>query len=274
MTERSEKNVLGGILGIVGGITTIVVSMILFFNIYTGIVYYNLYVRVPLHECRAVIGVFYPIFADFAIVGGTLSIIGGIGLFQRKKWGFVITLIGNILSLKSSFWPNIPAMESGYSPPYWFGVFALNLVIYFILTSVSGKIPMKRVILGLLMGMGFILSFINGIASTTRIIMRGNDFYMFSQRLSFIASICWGLATLGVLLLQKTEWAKSEWVRGVSIGAGILGSISGFVLGFGAIFVFGEPFSMFMLSPIINSVLLLIALFPRLWRKIVDVQKE
>ena len=267
MTERSEKNALGVILGIVGGIVTIVVSMILFFTIYEGIVYYNLYERVPLHECRATIGVFFPMFAAFAVIGGVLLIIGAFGFSKKKQWAFPIALIGNVVSLKSSFWPNIPVMESNYGFPWYFVVFAVNLAIYFILTRRNG-IPMKRVMLGLIMGMGFILSFINGIAATTRIIMRGNDFYMFSQRLSFTASLCWGLATLGVLLVPK-----KDWVRAISIGGGILGVISGFTLGFGAIIVFGEPFSMFMLSPFISAALLLLVLLPGLWGKIVTADE-
>ena len=79
MAERTEKNALGAILALIGGIITIGVTIFLFFTIYEGIVYYNLFVRDPPHECRATIGYFLPIFADIGIIGGTFLVIGAFG---------------------------------------------------------------------------------------------------------------------------------------------------------------------------------------------------
>ncbi|MHA2398864.1 MAG: hypothetical protein ACXADU_08230 [Promethearchaeota archaeon] len=157
-------------------------------------------------ECRLTAPFFIPAFAVVGIVGGMLWLTAGVGFFQRKGWAYSIAVIAVIITLFSSFWPNIPAMESGVVVPGpWFLIFFPNLLVYFILVGRRGKEPGTKALLGLIIGMAFILNFINGIAATTRMMNRLPDIslptpdysqafmYMLTMPTNMIASILFGL---------------------------------------------------------------------------------
>ena len=103
-------------------------------------------------------------------MGGVLFVIAGIGFLQKTNWAYAFAVLGVVISLKASFWPNIPIMEAGImAPGPWFGIFLPNLILYFALLRALGREPWKKIMLGLFGGMAFILNFINAIASTTRL---------------------------------------------------------------------------------------------------------
>jgi hypothetical protein len=128
------------------------------------------------NPCVVSAPIFFPLFADIGIVGGLLWILAGIAFLQKKKWGCTAAVFGVVFSLKASFWPNIPAMESGVVFPAWFLIFLPNLVMYFVLLRSMRNESWIKMLFGMLTGMTFILNFINGIASTTRMIEFSTDF--------------------------------------------------------------------------------------------------
>lgn len=222
--------------------------------------------------CVVTAPIFFPIFADIGILGGLLWILAGIAFLQKKKWGYTAAVIGVVFSLKSSFWPNIPAMEGGEVLPVWFLIFLPNLVMYFVLLRSMRNESWIKMLFGMFTGMAFILNFINGIASTTRMIQYSSEFdkagvFILTQRLGMTASILFGITTIGLFLAKK-----KEWVRIVGLSGAILGMVAGFPLATHSMILAikaGETFfSMFIMAPIISTLLCVVFLFPGLWKRI------
>ncbi len=228
------------------------------------------------HECASTAPYFFPIFADIGFLGGLLWILAGVAFLQNKKWGYPIAVVGVVVSLKASFWPNIPAMESGSVLPVWFLIFLPNLVMYFVLLRSMRNETWIKMLFGMVTGMAFILNFINGIALTTRMVTTYPDIlkaemFMLTQRLNMFASILFGIATIGLFLAKK-----KEWVRIVGLSGAILSIVGGFPLAIYSMFFFaGEfSFSMFIMAPVISTVVGVVFLFPGIWNRILGTEKS
>ncbi len=231
-------------------------------------------------ECRLTAPFFIPAFAVVGIVGGMLWLTAGVGFFQRKGWAYSIAVIAVIITLFSSFWPNIPAMESGVVVPGpWFLIFFPNLLVYFILVGRRGKESGSKALLGLIIGMAFILNFINGIAATTRMMNRLPDIslptpdysqafmYMLTMPTNMIASILFGYTAIGLFLAKRKHIVRTTGLAGV-----FLAISAGFPLAFYSMFFSGEfGFSMFIMGPIVSLVAGLIIIPTKMWNKIMRI---
>ncbi|MBN2156940.1 MAG: hypothetical protein JW776_12930 [Candidatus Lokiarchaeota archaeon] len=226
-------------------------------------------------ECAVSVPIYFPMFANFGFIGGLLFIIAAIGFFQKTKWAYTFAILGNVISLKASFWPNIPIMEAGIlAPGPWFGIFLPNLIFYFILLRVMGKESWKKILLGLFGGMAFILNFINAIASTTRLMNHYDpnniivaQMFMLVLVINMLASLAFGTFVIGLFVSNKKELIR---VAGL-IGA-VLAITGGFPLAIYSMFFFHveSAFSMFIIAPVISTVTMIVPLFPGLWNRFTE----
>lgn len=148
----------------------------------------------------------------------------------------------------------IPAASRGL-PPMFGIVFGPNLIIFILLLFLVGKKSWKVVLFSLLTGIAFVLSFMNGVASTDRIMVSGAPLYVAVQRLNWIASIGWGVFTIWLII------KPAEWVRVVGLSAALLEMVVGFPLGMATTLAFGH-FSMFYPAPMLSTLLLIFLLLP------------
>ncbi|WP_457558400.1 hypothetical protein [Candidatus Harpocratesius sp.] len=259
-SEKKEDFRFAGISAFIMGVFGILCFIIFFLWKYE----YIIEVEIASGKgCGPIIVYFYPIFTDVGVIAGVLWIISALGFFNNQKWAFNVSVIANILSLKTSFWPNIPAMESGASLPLWLIIFVINLIMYFILLRRIGKFNWNKILFGLGMGMCFILCFINGIAATQRMVFLDKPertIYIMTERMNFIASFGWGFSIFGLLMSNK------EWIKWVAIGSSILGMIGGYLVAFASA-MGKDSFSMFFMAPVLCSLLLLLILWPKFWEK-------
>ncbi|TFG20160.1 MAG: hypothetical protein EU530_03995 [Promethearchaeota archaeon] len=226
-------------------------------------------------ECAVSVPIYFPMFANFGFIGGLLFVIAAIGFFQKKNWAYTFAILGNVISLKASFWPNIPIMEAGIlAPGPWFGIFLPNLIFYFIFLRAMGKESWKKILLGLFGGMAFILNFINAIASTTRFMNHYTPYHVIVSQMfilvlaiNMLASIAFGIFVIGLFVGKKLEWVR---VTGL-IGA-VLSITGGFPLAIYSMFFFHveSAFSMFIVAPVISTVTMLLLLFPKLFEKLTE----
>lgn len=262
LNEKTKK-IVGISLCIIGAFFSIVVTYLLFIEWYEPL-------QVALlagSGCDAIIVIFLPLVSDLGIIAGMLYIISALSFFSESKWAFQTAVIANICALQASFWSIIPAIPVGL-PPVYLIVFLPNLLIYFSLLALVGDIPWNRIILGLLVGMAFVMSFMNGVASTNRIlgtfsdpvrIASGGPVYVLSQRLNWVASLGFGIVTAGVILFPKKEWLKY-----VAIGAVLFEIIAGMPLAILNTLDQGN-FSMFFAAPMLSILVLIICFWPNLW---------
>ncbi len=235
-------------------------------------------------ECRLVAPFFIPAFACFGILGGIIWLTAGVGFFQKKEWAYSVAVIAVVIALFASFWPNIPAMESkAAAPGPWFLIFFPNLLVYFYLVIKIGKESGKKALLGLVLGMAFILNFINGIAATTRMVNRLPDIslpspdfseafmYMLTMPTNMIASLLFGYAAIGIYLAKRKNLVRIMGLAGV-----FLAISAGFPLAIYSMFFGGDGpnFSMFILGPVVSLFGGLIFLSSKSWENLVGSRKE
>ena len=227
-------------------------------------------------ECRLTAPFFLPLFAIIGIIGGVLWLAAGVGYFQKKDWAYSLSVIAVIISLFANFWPNIPIMESKtLIPGPWFLLFLPNLLVYFYLVRAKGKESRKKSWLGLIVGMAFILEFINGIAATTRMVNRLPDYgdasmYMLTFLPNMLASILFGFTVVGLFLGKK-----KELVRATGLVAVFLAILAGFPLAIYSSF-FEEAtasFSMFTMGPVVSLLVGFLILSPKMWNKFMGIEE-
>jgi hypothetical protein len=247
-------SLFGAILGIVGGIGLFILT-------------YDEYMRLEAlnlgeEGCEIIIQDFLPIIGDLSIIGGILFALAAYGFWTNEDWSVSLAVVGNTLCLLAGFWPSIPAMQMGVVP-IWGVIFVPNLFIFLILPHYVDDIPWITVLFALLTGVAYVMSFLNGIASTNRMETVGWSIFTGLQRVNWVAAIGWGIVTIGVL-----RRPQKDWIRILAIGSATLGIVAGYPLATASSMSF-EKFSMFFLAPILSTMLVLIPLWPRLWDRMV-----
>ena len=210
--------------------------------------------------CEILLKTLMPALGDVGIIAGVIYLLSAYGFFTHRAWAFKLAVVANVLALQGGFFLNVPFMAADL-PPVYFAIFFPNVVLYFLLTRLVGRLSWSRILLGLGAGIAFVLCLMNGIASWSRIITIGAPIFMLVQRLHWVAMIAWGVITVGILL------APRDWMRILGIGAAITELIVGIPLAYATTIQLAR-FSLFSLAPIICLVLLVIFLWPRLWTRL------
>jgi len=273
MTEKTRNNGFMGLVSIILGVGGVFLSYFFIFLHLGNILAAE---TAAAQECRLTAPFFLPAFAAVGIMGGILWLVAGVGFFQKKEWAYSVGVIAVVINLFANFWPNIPAMESKAAVPGpWFLIFFPNLLVYFFLLGRIGRESGKKSLLGMAVGMAFILNFINGIAATTRMLNRlptvlpydygPASIYMLTMPTNMIASFLFGYAAIGLFLPKKKDLARITGLAGV-----FLAISAGFPLAFYSMFIEGSDptFSMFILGPVVSLVVGLVFLSSKMWNKI------
>jgi hypothetical protein len=275
ITEKKKKTV-GIILSAIGGILGVVGHSLLFIMYYEP---YQAAMLVPPPSgvgTDAIIVAFLPIIADFGIISGILYLLCSMGFYYETKWALPTAYIANIFALLAGFWPFIPAITVSQPPVYFPIIFLPNLLLFFGLLLYVGDTSWKQTLLALTVGIAFVMSFMNGVASTNRILgvnagrVTGNleiaaPIYVLSQRINWIAAFGYAAVTFGIILLNE-----KEWVRFIGIGSALLCLLGGMPLAILNTIDKSGELSMFFFAPVLSIPLLLIFLWPSLWERLVN----
>ena len=255
-----NKAVLGGILATIGALIGIIGHIMLFMN------WYHIGMAAEAAEpgCEILLKYIHPALSDLGILGGAFFAVSAYGFFTRKNWAFMLSVIGIIMALLGSWFVNVPFMAAGL-PPIYFILFWPYLIIYFLMMIMVGNVSWSRTLLGLVAGMAYIFCFMNGIASTSRIITQGTPIFMLVQRLHWVAMFGWAIVTAGILLRPR------DWMKVVGLVAGATELIVGIPLAIVTAQELGR-FSLFSLAPISSLVLIIILVWPGLWEKLTVVK--
>lgn len=253
---------LGAILALIGAILGIGGTYLIFLNWYTP----ALTAEAAEPGCEILLKYLMPALSDFGILAGVLYAVSAYGFFNATGWAFPVAVIANVLALQGSWFINVPFMAAGL-PPIYFIIFWPSLILYFLIMRAVGRVSWGRTLLGLFSGMTFIFCFMNGVASWSRIITIGSHIFVAVQRLNWIASIGWGVVTVGILLRPK------EWVRVVGLAAGFLELVVGIPLAVITTIGLGR-FSLFSFGPIFSLALLVLLAWPTKWHRITQSHQE
>jgi hypothetical protein len=252
--KKNER--LGATLTFVGALLGILGTFLIFMKWYGP----ALHAEAAEPGCEILLKSIMPALLDVAVVAGVLYALSGYGFLTGSRWAFRLAVIANVLALQGSFFINVPFMAADM-PPVYFIVFMPNVLLYFLLMKLVGRLSWSRTLTGLLTGMTFVFTLMNGIASWSRIITIGAPIFVAVQRLHWVSMIGWGIVTVQTLLRPR------EWARIVGIGAALLEVVVGIPLAINTA-VQLERFSLFALAPIFSGVLLVLLLWPGLWQRL------
>jgi hypothetical protein len=200
--------------------------------------------------------------ADLGILGGALFAVSAYGFFTRKNWASFLSIVAIVLALLGSWFINVPFMAADL-PPIYFPLFWPYVLIYFLLLRWVGNVSWGRTLVGLLTGVAYIFCWMNGVASTSRIITHGADIFVLVQRLHWAAMIGWAVVTVGILTKPK------EWMRATGLAAGVTELIVGIPLTVATAQQLGR-FSLFALGPIACLILVILFAWPGFWARRVE----
>ena len=276
ITDKKKKTV-GILLSAIGGLLGVIGHWVLF------VMYYEPYQAAMLPPpalggvgTDAIIVAFLPIIADFGIISGIMYLLAAMGFFYETNWALPTALAANIFALLAGFWPFIPAITVAQPPVYLPIVFLPNLVLFFVLVSYVADASRTQTLLALTVGIAFVMSFMNGVASTNRILgvnagrITGNleivaPIYVLSQRINWIAAFGYAAVTYGIVLLKD-----KDWVRFIGIGSAVLCLLGGMPLAVLNTIDKSGDLSMFFFAPILSIPLLLLFLWPKFWNRLVN----
>lgn len=251
-----KKGQLGMIVGIIGALLGIVGHFVLFMSWYER----GMAAESAEPGCEILLKYIMPALFDVGVLGGVLFAVSAYGFGSGRSWAFPMAVIATVLALQGAWFINVPFMAANL-PPVYFAIFWPYLALYFLLMRGVGRVPWNRTLVGLLAGMTYVFCFMNGIASTSRIITRGIPIFSAVQRLHWLAMIGWGVVTVRVLLRPP-----AEWTRVLGLVAGGLELAVGIPLAVVTAIDAGR-FSMFALAPIFSLTLVVISVAPALWER-------
>jgi hypothetical protein len=247
---------LGGIVAAIAAIIGIVGHFILFFQWYQ----IGMHAESAEPGCEILLKTIHPILANMGLLAAALFGVSSYGYFTKKRWAFLLSVIGIVLALLGSFFINIPFAAANL-PPVYMILFVPYLLIYLAMNVLVEKISWKRTILAMVVGICYIFCWMNGVSSTSRIITHGNDIFVLVQKLHWVAMVGWGIVTAGILIKPR------EWQRVLGLVSGLLELIVGIPLTIATAMDLGR-FSLFGLAPILSLVLIVVLLIPGLWKKL------
>ena len=251
-----ERRSFGAFLAIIGALLGVLGTIYLFMKWYEP----SLVFEAGEPGSEILLKYIFPALSDVGILAGVIYAVSAYGFMSGASWAFTLARIALVLALSASWFINVPFMAA-HEPPIFFPLFFSNLLLYFLFLKVVRPTSWGRTLLGLLTGMAIITCMMNGIASWNRIILAPGPLFVLAQRLNWVAMIGWGVVTMGILLQPK------GWMRILGIGAGLMAMIVGFPIGIATARTLGR-FSMFMLAPIISTILLILFLMPKVWQRI------
>jgi len=247
---------LGGWLALAGAVLGITAAFVLFMTWYGP----ALTAEAAEPGCEILLKFIMPLLSDVSILAGVLYAVSAYGFFTAAGWAFPLAVIANVLALQGGWFINVPFMAAGM-PPVYFIIFFPNLLLFFLFTKSVGRLSWSRTLLALFIGMAFVFSFMNGVASTSRIITIGTPLFVLVQRLHWIAMVGFGVDAVGTILRPR------EWMRVVGLAAGLLEVVVGVPLAIATAIDMGR-FSLFAIGPIISLLLLVVFAQPALWQRL------
>jgi hypothetical protein len=250
---------LGGILATVSAVMGVVGFMVLFLN------WYHIGMGAESAEpgCEILLKTIHPLLTDFGLFAAVLFAVSAYGFFTKQNWAMFLSVVGIVLALLAAWFINVPYMAASL-PPVYFLLFWPYLIIYFLFMRSVAGISWSRTLIGLLAGLAYIVCWMNGVSSTSRIITHGAPIFVLVQKLHFIAMIGWAVVTVGILMKPK------PWMRVLGLVAGTSELVVGIPL---TVVTMGQlgRFSLFALAPIICLILLVMFVWPGFWqRKVVE----
>ena len=179
------------------------------------------------------------------------------GFINKLEWSWRYGTIAAALQMLAGFFPTIPA-KSIDLPAATMPVFIIATILWFGVMYI-GKVKIKVVALLFIIGMAYVLSYVNGVAiiskyQTTTYNDVWKGMYAVVFLVTWFAAISWLTVSFGIL-------TRKEYTVPLGIMAALMAMIGGYTLAIVNIMEV-ERFSMFLPAPLLSTGLLIYLFFP------------
>jgi len=248
----NRQRTLGLVIAISGALLGILGTLLVFTRWYDPVMVAELAAGRPDEE--VIVKWIFPALSDVGVIAGVLWALSAFGFSTRKPWAWSLGMIANVMALQSSFFPMIPPVTRGLPPANGI-IFVPNMLFFLAMLLVVGRVDWRTTLFSLLSGMALVLSFMNGVAGTNKMLTTDNPAFVAVQRLNWMAALGWGVFTIYLIIKPVA------WVRWLGLGTGLLGVVAGLPLGVITTIEAGR-FSMFLPAPLLSLALLIVLLLP------------
>lgn len=258
--KKSDKP---GVILAVTGVLVGLAAFYLFAYIYNPMIQIELAAGRP-DEANVVRFVF-PLLGWLAIAAGAGWALALYGFLTGARYAWMLGIISSTIHLLAGFFPMIPAMSRG-ATPYMAAIFFPSLVLWVGLLFVR-CIPWKVGLLAFGGGLAYVLSFMDGVATIDKIQLSFgesylNGMYVMVQQVNWWATAAWAVFIFALL-------GRKSWAQPVGIFAGIMAALGGYPLAVVNTLEVGR-FSMFLPSPVLSTVLVIVLMLPGTLKLIAD----
>ena len=246
---------LGAIVAVIGAVIGMI-GFFVFVQIYNPLIMtMNNLNRA--HEGQSVRYTF-AVLGYLTIAAGALWTLALYGFVTKERWAWMLGIIASTVSILAGFFPAVPAMDAKV-PPMTIVIFAPNLLLWLALLLFVRKTDWRIIILALVAGIAFTLSFMDGVAPIAKFhesFGQGavNGLYLFVQQINWWASAAWAVFIFALV-------GRKPWARVVGIGAGLLECWGGYPVGVLNMLEV-KRFSLFLPAPLLSTALVIFLMLP------------
>lgn len=190
------------------------------------------------------------------VAAGALWVMVLFGFLNKASWAWFWGVVAATIQILAGFFPIIPPSSIGLpAPTIW--VFLIACILWFCMLLVGG-VNWRVIALAFVGGLAYVLTFIDGVGAISRYQTEAQGFissmYAMSQMVNW-----WGATVWAVFIFALIK--GKSWALPVGVFAAAMSMFGGFPVGVTDVLVKGR-FSMFLVAPLLSSVLLIILISP------------
>lgn len=202
----------------------------------------------------------FALLAWLGVAAGALWVMVLYGFLNKAGWAWFWGTVAATIQILSGFFPMIPPSSIGLpAPTIW--VFLIAFVLWFGMLLIGG-VDKKIIAMAFVSGLAYVLTFIDGVGAISRTQTEAKGFissmYAMSQMVNW-----WGAAAWAVFIFALVK--RKSWALPVGIFASAMSMFGGFPVGVTDVVVKGR-FSMFLVAPVMSTILLVALLSPAIKR--------
>lgn len=252
-----DNNKLGTFLAVVGILTGLLI-LFLMASIYQVNIDGKIAGERP--DEAITVQIVFALLGWLGVAAGALWVMVLYGFLNNAGWAWFWGTVAATVQILSGFFPIIPPSSIGLpAPTVW--VFLIAFALWFGMLLIGG-VDKKIIALAFVSGLAYVLTFIDGVGAISRTQTEAKGFissmYAMSQMVNW-----WGAAAWAVFIFALVSGKR--WALPVGVFAAAMSMFGGFPVGLTDVIVKGR-FSMFLVAPVMSTILLVVFLSPGIKR--------
>jgi hypothetical protein len=254
-----DNNKLGAVLAVIGILTGLLI-LFLMASIYQVNIDGKLAGERP--DEAITVQIVFALLSWLGVAAGALWVMVLYGFLNKARWAWFWGTVAATVQILSGFFPIIPPSSIGLpAPTMW--VFVIAFALWFGMLLIGG-VDKKIIALAFVSGLAYVLTFIDGVGAISRTQTEAKGFissmYAMSQMVNW-----WGAAVWAAFIFALVKGKR--WALPVGVFAAAMSMFGGFPVGVTDVIIQGR-FSMFLVAPVMSTILLVVFLSPGIKRLI------